>query len=106
MNTTVLIHCDGAILVGIDFVPKHYQSLGSAAWLAPAWRRLVSDAAICFSCQRQQARGQDAEGEELEKKLKSKRENEGAFSQKWGRLTEKSLQKEKKEEKNSTLLTA
>lgn len=48
----VLIKCDGAILVCIDFVPKHYQSLWSAAWLAPASRQVVSDTAICFSCQR------------------------------------------------------
>lgn len=51
----VLINCDGAILVCIDFVPKHYQSLWSAAWLAPASRQVVSDTAICFSCQRPRA---------------------------------------------------
>lgn len=101
LTIAVLINCDGAILVGIDFMPKHDQSLGSAAWLAPAWRRLVSGTAICFSCQRQQARGQDLEGEKLEKKLKSKRENEEVVSAKDWRLTEKLLQKKKEEEINS-----
>lgn len=103
LTTIVLKNFDGAILVGIDFMPKHYQSLGSAVWLAPAWRRLVSGTAICFSCQRQQERGQDLEGEKLEKKLKSKSENEEMFPAKGWRLTEKMLQKIEKKELCSPL---